>query len=365
MAGNERELLVFVGCYTTADRKGHGEGITAYRMHQDSGEWHAPELVAKVVNPSFLAVHPNQQCVYCVHGGAMSDVSAFRIAADGSGRLAPLGTWPSGGVNPVHLAVQPEGHWLVVANYTGGTAAVLPIGADGALSDPTDTETLSGPCGPDPVEQSAPHPHDIPFDPSGAFVAVPDKALDRVFIFRLDAEHGRFVPANPPLVTSAPGAGPRHIAFHSRRPWAYVINELNSTITAYAFEPGGDGFRELQTQPSVPSDVRVRTTGSEIVVHPSGRFVYASNRGHDSVGAFAIDDAEGTLSPIGWVSSGGDTPRAIALEPSGRFLYAANQASDTIVGFSVSDASGELSPTGQVVQTGSPSTLVFVRVEPQ
>src|SRR6266699_2263138 len=131
MAGNDRELLVFVGCYTTADRKGRGEGITAYRMKRDSGEWQAPEVVAKVANPSFLAVHPNGRFLYCVHGGAMSEVSAFGIADDGSAHLDPLGTRPSGGVNPVHLAVQPGGKWLVVANYTGGTAAVLPVGSDG------------------------------------------------------------------------------------------------------------------------------------------------------------------------------------------------------------------------------------------
>jgi 6-phosphogluconolactonase (cycloisomerase 2 family) len=355
------ELSVFVGCYTTPDRKGRGEGITAYRMDQRSGEWRPLGTVAREENPSFLALDPTQRFLYCVHGGGFSDVSAFAIADSGTPTtLAPLGKRASGGVNPVHLAVHPGGRWLVVANYIGGTVAVLPVHQDGALGDPSDVVTLSGECGPEPVEQSSPHPHDIPFDPSGQFVAVPDKALDRVFIFRLDTANGRFVPASPAWVASQPGAGPRHIAFHPERLWAYCINELNSTVTAFGYASDGDGLRAFQTISSLPPDVSVRSTGAEVVVHPSGRFVYVSNRGYHSVGVFGVDPQDGSLRPVGWEPTQGDTPRAIALDPSGRFLYAANQASDTIVGFRVDEASGKLSPTGQTLQTGSPSSMVFV-----
>jgi 6-phosphogluconolactonase len=358
-----RGLIVYVGCYTTADRNGRGEGISAYRMDQDSGEWQGLGLVARVANPSFLALHPNGRFVYCVHGGNLSDVSAFAISDTASGQLRPLGTVPSGGGNPVHLAVHPSGRWLVVANYTGGTTAVLPVDHDGGLSAPSDVVTLTGPRGPDPVEQSAPHPHDIPFDPSGAFVAVPDKGLDRVFVFRLDTASGRFTPAAPPWVASEAGAGPRHIAFHPEQCWAYVINELNSTVTAYTFEPGADAFRPVQTVSSMPAETRLKNTGSEVLVHPSGKYVYVSNRGHDSVGAFAIDRMDGTLRPINWYATQGDTPRAIALDPAGQFLFAANQGSDTIVTFRVDERSGELSRTGQVIDTGSPSSLIFAPLE--
>jgi 6-phosphogluconolactonase (cycloisomerase 2 family) len=179
-----------------------------------------------------------------------------------------------------------------------------------------------------------------------------------VFVFRVDTESGGFVAADPPSVASAAGAGPRHAAFHPEQRWAYVVNELNSTITAYKFDASGDGFREFQTLSSLPEDVTRRSTGSEIVVHPSGRFVYVSNRGHNSVGVFGIQD-DGSLRSIGWCPSGGDTPRAIVLDPSGRFLYAANQMSDTVVAFRVDERSGELTPTGQVVSTGSPSTIAF------
>jgi 6-phosphogluconolactonase (cycloisomerase 2 family) len=188
---------------------------------------------------------------------------------------------------------------------------------------------------------------------------VPDKGLDRVFVFRFDGDAGRFKPASPPFVTAAPGAGPRHIAFHPKQRRAYVVNELHSTITVCGFEQGGNGMAPLQTISSVPEDVGGHNTGSEILVHPSGRFVYVSNRGHDSVGVFEIDAADGRLRPVAWCPTGGKTPRAMALDPTGRFLYAANQGSDTVVTFRVNKASGQLTPTGQAVETGSPSSLAF------
>lgn len=352
-----REMIVYVGCYTTPDRSGHGEGISAYRMDTHSGEWHALGVVARTANPSYLALHPEKPFLYCVHGGEMSEVSGFAI--DGPDQLRQLGTWPSGGVNPVHLDFATGGRWLVVANYTGATVAVIPVHADGQLGSLNDVVKLAGPPGPDPVQQGSPHPHDIPFDPSRTFVVVPDKGLDRVFAFRLDADAGRFQPASPPDVRAEPGAGPRHVAFHPHQRWAYVVNELNSTITAFGYEEGGNGMAPLQTLSCAPDDLRAKNTGSEILVHPSGRFVYASNRGHDSVGVFEIDQMDGTLRPTGWFPTGGKTPRAIALDPSGSFLYAANQASDTIVTFRVHAASGGLTPTGQTIATGSPSTIVF------
>jgi 6-phosphogluconolactonase (cycloisomerase 2 family) len=247
----------------------------------------------------------------------------------------------------------------VVANYTGATIAAIPVHADGQLGSLSELVKLGGPTGPDPVQQGSPHPHDIPFDPTGTFVVVPDKGLDRAFVFRFDADAGRFEGASPPFVIAEPGAGPRHVAFHPRQRWAFVVNELNSTITVLGYEEGGNGMAPLQTLPSVPDDVGVKNTGSEILVHPSGRFVYVSNRGHNSVGVFEIDQVDGELRPVAWFPTGGATPRAIVLDPAGRFLYAANQASDTIVTFRVDAATGRLTPTGQTISTGSPSSVVF------
>lgn len=359
MAADNGELVVFVGCYTTPDRGGRGEGITAYRVDGATGAWQPLGLVARTDNPSFLALHPNGRIVYAVHGGNLSDVSAYSIGDPADGGLTHLGSTPSGGTNPVHLDLDHSGRWLVVANYTGANIAILPVQADGTLGAINQLVPLVGACGPDPVQQASPHPHDIPFDRSGAFVMVPDKGLDRVFVFRIDTEHGRFVNADPPSLPSAAGAGPRHAAFHPVRNLAYVVNELNSTITAYSYASGGDGLQELQTISSLPVDPGVRSTGAEIVVHPDGRFVYVSNRGHDSVGAFRVTDA-GTLQPVDWFPTQGKTPRTIAIDPSGRFLYAANQASDSIVGFRINAADGTLEPTGHTVATGSPSALVFL-----
>ena len=356
----DESLIVYVGCYTTPDRNGHGEGIAAYRMDPSSGDWQPLGVLARVANPSFLALHPSERFLSCVHGGELSEVSAFTVS-DGGTELTQLGCVSSGGANPVHLDVHPGGRWLVVANYTGGSIAVLPLRADGSLEKASHLVALTGECGPDPVEQSKPHPHDIPLDPTGAFAAVPDKGLDRVFIFRLDTAKGRYEAASPPSVACAPGAGPRHIAFHPTRTWAYVINELNSTITTYTYSKGGDNIQPIQTIPSIPADFAEKNTGSEVVIHPNGRFVYVSNRGHNSVGAFSIDERQGKVQPIGWFACGGDTPRAIALDPTGRFLYSANQGSDTIVGFRVNQDTGELTETGLVILTGSPSTMVFAR----
>jgi len=351
-------MVVYVGCYTTPDRSGRGEGIAAFRMDTDSGDWQPLGIVARVANPSYLKLHPDGTRLYCVHGGDFSEVSGFAIEAHD--RLRPLGTWPCGGLNPVHLDFTSNARWMVVANYTGATIAALPVHADGQLGSIGDLVELTGPAGPDPVQQGSPHPHDIPFDPSRSFVIVPDKGLDRVFVFRFDAESGEFHPGSPPFVTSAAGAGPRHIAFHAAQRWAYVVNELDSTITAYAYEAGGASMAPLQTVASVPEDIGVRNTGAEILVHPSGRHVYVSNRGHDSVGVFAIDDANGTLHGGRWFPTGGKTPRAMEFDPTGSFLYVANQASDTIVPFRVAAHDGGLTQTGDPVSTGSPSSIAFL-----
>jgi len=239
------------------------------------------------------------------------------------------------------------------------TVALLGIEKDGSLGAPRDLATLNGKPGPHRTEQASSHPHDVVVDPRGRFVLVPDKGLDAVFVFSVDVAAGKLVPADPPSVATRPGAGPRHAGFHPTKPYAYVINELDSTITTYRFDPDRGTLSPLQVITTMPSSFTGNNSTAEIAVAPSGRFVYGSNRGHDSVAIFSVDETTGVLASVGWEPTQGKTPRFIGLDPSGTFLYAANQDSDTIVVFRVDGATGRLKATGRVVAVGSPSTMVF------
>lgn len=352
-------MFTYVGCYTTPDRAGMGEGIQVYRMDDHSGAWAHVQLLTGVANPSFLALDPTQRFLYCVHGGNdFSAVSAFAREQE-SGRLAFLNTQQSGGRNPVSLDVHPSGRALVVANYMDGTVATLPINTDGTLASLNTVLSQTGEPGPDPVEQAAPHPHHSPFDPAGRFVAVPDKGLDRTFIYRFDAGRGMIAPNDPPFVPVQAGAGPRHIAFHPHAPYAYVLNELDATIMTYGYDAERGLLDSRQLIGTLPPDHTGRSTGAEIAVAPSGRFLYTSNRGHDSIAIFAIDPETGTLTVTGWEPTQGRMPRFFALDPAGQFLFVANQGSDSIVTFRVDATTGGLTPTGQIVPTGSPVCIVF------
>lgn len=352
-------MYAYVGCYTSPDRGGRGEGIGIFRVDPASGEWAEAGLLGDVANPSFLALHPTGDFLYCVHGGNdHSAVSAFARDRD-TGALTPLNSQPSGGRNPVHLSFGQTGRVLAVANYTEGTVAGLPVAADGTLGPPGSVLSLTGTTGPHPVEQASPHPHHSPFDPAGRFVVVPDKGLDRLFIFRPEVERGVLVRHEPQSVATAAGAGPRHIAFAPSAPYAYVINELDSTVTTYAYDAARGTLDPRQTLSTLPEGHAGENSGAEIAVAPSGRFVYLSNRGHDSIGQFAVGADDGLLTPTTWTPTGGATPRFFGLDPAGAFLAVANQGSDTIVPFRVDPATGALSPTGQTIASGSPACIVF------
>lgn len=351
-------MYAYVGCYTAPDRGGHGTGIGIFRVDPATGAWIAAGVMVAGTNPAFLAVHPSGDFLYAVHGGDASAVSAFARDRT-SGALTFLNQQPSGGQNPVHLSLTPDGRLLVVANYTGGTVGSLPVGDDGRLGPPGSIIPLIGTPGPDPQEQDRPHPHHCPVDPVGRFVIIPDKGCDRLFVFRPGDMAGTIVANDPPGMDTRPGAGPRHIAFHPRGMYAYVANELDSTVTTYGYAPDEGVLTPQQTISSLPEGWQGANTGSEIAVAPSGHFVYASNRGHDSIAIFAVDEVSGRLNPVGWESTQGETPRFFGLDPSGLFLYAANQGSDTIVTFRVDPERGTLRGTGQIIATGSPSCIVF------
>jgi 6-phosphogluconolactonase (cycloisomerase 2 family) len=360
-------LRAYVGAFTTPERKGHGGGINVYRVDLTSGAWTHEQLL-EVVNPSFLTLDREQRFLYSVHAD-LEEVSAYAIDKQ-SGRITALNRQSCGGKNAVHLSIDPTGRWIITANYSAGNVGVVPIEKDGTLGPRSDLVTLQGEPGPDGKRQTSSHPHDAVFDPSGRFIAVPDLGFDRIFVFRLDAASGKLTPNEPPFVKTRPGAGPRHIAFHPKMPLAYVINELGSSVTTYRFDPQRGSLQPIQIVPSTPPSYTDDNHGAEIAVAPSGRVVYASNRGHDSIAIFAVDERAGTLTPVGWAPTHAKSPRFFCLDPTAKMLYAANadegfseqQNTDTIVPFRINQASGMLTPTDQVIKTNSPCTIVFAGV---
>ncbi|WGS18779.1 lactonase family protein [Bradyrhizobium sp. ISRA463] len=308
-ADRARALFAYVGAFTTPERKGHGGGINVYRVDPTSGAWTHEQLL-EIVNPSFLTLDWTQRFLYAVHAD-LEEVSAHAIDKQ-NGRITALNRQSCGGKNPVHLSIDPTGRWIVTANYGAGSVGVVPVEKDGSLGPRSDLVNLPGEPGPDRKQQASSHPHDVVFDPSGRFIAVPDKGLDRIFVFRLDATSGKLTPADPPLVATRAGAGPRHIAFHPQMPFAYVINELSSSVATYRFDPQRGALQPIQILPSLPASYTGNNTGAEIVVAPAGRVVYASNRGHDSIAIFAVDQSNGTLTPVGWALTHAKSPRFFA-----------------------------------------------------
>lgn len=349
-------MYAYVGSFTTAARKARGDGIHVYRDDSATGAWTHIQHVGDLVNPSYLALSRDQRFLYSVHGD--EDYATAFALDQATGHPKLLNRAATGGKNGVREAVDPSGKFLVVANYASGSVAVLPIAPDGSLKDQQQLVQLPGEPGPHKVEQTSSHPHDIVFDTSGRFVLVPDKGLDRVFVFRFDSASGRLTPTEQGSVKSRPGAGSRHLAFHPKLPIAWVLNELDSTIATYRFDTERGILTALQVMSTLPTDFTGYSTTAEIAVSPDGRFVYGSNRGHDSVTIFATNP-EGLLSVVGWQPTQGSSPRFIGLDPAGHFLHAANEQGDTVVTFRVDGSSGKLTPTGQVIKNGSPVTIVF------
>jgi len=349
-------MYAYVGSFTTAQRKARGDGIHVYRADPATGAWTHVQHIGDLVNPSYLALSHDQHFLYSVHGD--EDYATAFALDPATGQAKLLNRAATGGKNGVREAVDPSGKFLAMANYASGSVAVLAIAPDGSLKDQHQLVQLPGDPGPHKVEQMSSHPHDIVFDPSGRFVLVPDKGLDRVFVFRFDGTTGRLTPTEQGSVKSRPGAGSRHLTFHPKLPIVWVLNELDSTIATYRFDTERGSLTALQVMSTLPSDFIGYSTTAEIAVSPDGRFVYGSNRGHDSVTIFAANP-EGLLSVVGSQPSQGSGPRFIGLDPAGRFLQAANEQGDIVVTFRVDGSSGKLTPTGQVIKNTSPVTIVF------
>ncbi|MEJ8851307.1 lactonase family protein [Variovorax rhizosphaerae] len=348
-------MYAYVGSRTTRERNARGDGISVFQVDPRDGSLQLVQLVKDLVNPSYLVLSRDGEFLYTVHGDE-TEVSAFKVDK-ASGQLRFINRQGTQGKNPVHLALDPTGRFLVVTNHIGSSLAVLPVAADGSLGALTQLVPLTGAIGPHRVEQKQAKPHFNPFDPSGRFVVVPDKGLDRVFSFRF--EGGVLSPASKPDVVAREGAGPRHLAFHPSKPFAYVVNELDSTVTTYRFSADTGQLEALQILSSLPATFTGNSRAAGIAVDPSGRTVYASNRGHDSIAVFRIDPASGMLAFEGADKTGGHTPRFFTLAPDGRLVYALNEDSDTIVSLAVDGSTGRLAPTGQSVKCGSPVCMVF------
>ena len=351
-------MTVYVGGYSDPDRDGRGAGIEVFDMDAATGTLTLVQTVADIANPSFLALHPTRPFLYSVNGGNATGASAFSIEPS-SGRLTPINNVSSLGNNPAYIAVDPTGHFVLLANYSGGSASVVPIRDDGGLREVSHVIHHAGPRGPVDGRQNDPHPHMILPDPSGRFVLVNDLGVDRTYVYRLDITKGTLVPHDPPWVAAVPGGGPRHLAFHPNGRRMSVINELNSTITTFNWSAELGLLSPIQTISTLPDGNTVANSTAQIVVHPSGRFLYGSNRGHDSIAIFESEPESGMLALKGTEPTRGRTPRNFNIDPSGTFLFAANQDTDTVVTFRSDTATGGLTPTGQVLAIGSPSCVIF------
>lgn len=355
-----KKFWVFVGTYTGGKSKG------IYRMALDSatGKLSDPVLAAELDNPSFLAVHPSQKYLYAVNEttepGKPGGVTAFALDAS-TGTLKMLNRQSSGGDGPCHLVVDSAGKNVLVANYGGGSVAVLPIGPDGKLAPASEFIQHKGKVA-DAQRQGSPHAHSINLDKANKFAVVADLGLDRVFVYKFDGAKGTLTPNEPPAVKLKDRTGPRHFAFHPDGTHAYVINEIDCTVTAFDYDADRGILTEIQRIPTMPIPVEPKHSTAEIVVHPTGKFVYGSNRGHDSLVVYAVDPSTGRLTLVENEPTGGQTPRNFAVDPTGSYVLAENQSSDSIVMMRIDAKTGALEPTGQVVTVGSPCCVKFVPI---
>jgi 6-phosphogluconolactonase len=355
------KLWVYVGTYTQKASKG------IYRCELDlaSGKLGPVALAAEATNPSFLAVHPSRRHLYAVSevanigGQKTGAVAAFAIDP-ATGGLKLLNQQPSGGAGPCHLVVDKEGMNVLVANYGGGSAASLPLDGTGKLGGAVSVVQHQGKSV-NPKRQGEPHAHSVNLDAANRYAFVADLGLDKVMIYRFNPARGTLTAHDPPSAPIAPGAGPRHFAFHPSGKYAYVINELANTVTAFSYDAERGVLQEMQTVTTLPKDFTGTSHTAEVVVHPSGKFLYGSNRGHDSIAVFRIDDA-GKLTPAGHQGEKVKTPRNFAIDPTGTYLLVANQAADTVIAFRIDPDSGALKPTGAVAEVPVPVCVRFVPV---
>jgi 6-phosphogluconolactonase len=355
--GRER---VYFGTYG----QGPKDGVYVAELDLASGNVTEPRLAARAVNASFIALHPDKQHLYSVAevssrgerrtGGVM----AFSIVPE-TGALRAINEQSSGGAGPSHLTVDKAGKNVLVANYEGGSVAVLPIAPDGSLK-PASSRFQQRGTGPNRERQEAAHAHSVNVDAANRFAFVADLGADKIFVYRFDPVAGKLTANQPPAVTLAPGSGPRHFAFDPNGRFAYAIDELDSTISAFWYDAENGVLSRIQVVSTLPKDFRGENTASEVAVHPSGKFVYGANRGHDSIAIFSVDPVSGKLTAEGHEPTQGKTPRNFAIDPTGTFLLAANQASNSVVVFRIDPSNGRLRATGQKLRIREPVCVRYM-----
>ncbi len=351
--------LVWIGTYTGPA----SDGIYAFRFDPATGALTPLGLAARTPSPSFLALHPNGRYLYAVNEthdgpGKAGSVSAFAIDA-ASGKLTLLNTQASHGADPCHLAIDATGRFLVVANYSSGTDAVFPIAPDGRLGDAVGVRADEG-SGPDKDRQEGPHAHAVVFDHANRHLVAVDLGTDQLLVYRFDAATGKLSPVDPPALHVVPGSGPRHFAFHPDGRRAYAINEMASTITPLIWNATAGVLTAGAPVSTLPAGFTGSNTTAELALDQTGRFLYGSNRGHDSIATFKVTPS-GALTLVGHTSTRGKTPRHFAIDPTGAWLVAANQDSGSLAVFKVNPATGVLTPQGDIVPVGSPVCVLFSR----
>jgi 6-phosphogluconolactonase len=358
------QYLVYIGTYTLEGSD--SKGIYAYRFDSQTGTLISIGLAAETTNPSFLAIHPNHRFLYAVNevgnykGEKSGAVSAFAIDRK-TGKLTLLNQVASRGSDPCYVSLDKTGKYVMVANYTGGSIAIFPVLEDGRLGEATAFVQHNG-HGTNPKRQEGPHAHSIDASPDNQYVLVDDLGLDETLSYRFDSAKGMLA-ADPKIAKAEAGAGPRHIAFAPDGKFVYVINEMQSAVSAFRYETASGVLQSVQTVSIVPKNFSGENTAAEIEVSPSGKYLYASNRGHDSIAVFGIDKDKGSLTLIEHASTKGSNPRYFAIAPGGSLLFAANEKSDNIVVFRINRQTGKLTPTGEVLEVPQPVCMKFVPIE--
>ena len=350
------DVYVYFGTHS----RGPGIGFSVAHFDTDTGALTQPRFLTEAVEPAYFVIHPDGRHLYTCNSGSPGGVSAYEIDR-ATGQLTLLNKEPSGGGDASYVCLDQTGRFVLVANYEGGNIAVFALQPDGRIGGRTAFAQHTG-SSVDPKRQTHAYAHSIIVDPTNRFALVADLGLDRLFVYRFDEKNGSLRPNDPPFATVRPGSGPRHVKFHPNGRWVYLINEMGCTVTAFNWDSDHGALTEFQTISTLPADFKGASTCAEIKVHPNGRFLYGSNRGHDSLAVFAIDSTTGRLAPLEYVSTRGKIPRNFTFDPTGRWILCTNHGSDNAVVFRVDATTGRLTPAGQPVSVPSPFCERFLPV---